>query len=646
MKQTLMVLILSLVTVMPLFCIDFVPGSGDNVMDASMQNRERPFSYHNSTDDQHWFGTNKWAVRFDFSEVYPTYDVSQFAMNKVMVYFPIVPVPAVPVTIEVFSETGNVPAALLTSVSADLTSQWMEFTLPQITTVDTAWVVVTFSTAVGGPYLSATIGDGTHSFYWNTNTPTQYYQNMFTAGFASEFLISAIGSFELSDVDIELNYFDLKPVTGNTSNIRPEFIIINNSNVTVQNPRITLDITSPNPRWAIHDTIIINEAILPHSEYYMVIGDPEMLEYTYQLPDFPGQIKIKAVLTTEHDAADTLFNNTIIKYKSDFNLSLPVKLVESFLIYNEAQNILYDQDDFSAYALKRVNYFPTISDMYYTPGATQRFNWYGFTGYPMTVVGGDERITGYIASSYTDSYDGTLSHISTDQTFLLETIVEVNLASPYNNITVLLDLRNPQNYTFSGGADPSLAMQSRFYAALFKKSTFYGSERLVFNRWGAYADTIGKAMSFGQSWAKQFSVNISDIGLDSLMVNYELLYWIQHNTTKQIIYANVIPLIDFVSNDDETAPTVPFSLVLAPNPVRLGSELNAIFSSREKERIIKYSIYNCKGQLIQQDKPVSKNGEWLINTHKIKTSGVYIIRCYIEDAQKSGRTITSKFFIY
>ncbi|MFO7659729.1 MAG: T9SS type A sorting domain-containing protein [Candidatus Cloacimonadaceae bacterium] len=644
--KALIMTALLITAVLPLLCIDFVPGSGADISAGFNQDRERAFFYHQNTDDQHWYGTGKWAVRFDFAAVYPTYTVSDFVINKVRVYFPMIPTSAVPVSIEIFSDSGNAPGALLSSVTADITSHWMEFTLPQTVTTELAWVVVNCATAANGPYMSASVGGGAYSYYWNTNTPTHYFQNMQTAGYSSELLISVVGRFELSDVDLELSAFDLKPdlIPGRT--VTPEFTIFNNSSVAVLLPHITLSVTSPNPDFSVQDTIAIYQTLPPYSELTILYDNPEMLPYEIQLPDFSTQLKVRAVLKSEHDLADTLFNNTITKYYSCYNDSLPVRLVENFVQYNAAQNLLQTQDNIIPADVFVLNYFPLVADAFYSAGAVQRFNWYGFLGYPITVTGGDDRITGFLLNNYADRFQAAVDEVGEQKTFLQQDNATAKLVSPYNTLQLRLSLRNPQSYVYTGGADPSPVLQSRFFAALCRKVSFYDAERLVFNRWGAFADTIGTAIALEQSWIKQFSINISDIGVDSLLANYELFYWIQHNTSKQIIYANRIDMNSVVSNDDETVPQVPFSLVLAPNPLALGTDLQIKLPAQSKAKITNLSIYNLKGQLLQQNKPLLRNDEYFVDMQQLKSAGIYLIRFDLTDKNNITKTVTKKIFVY
>ena len=61
------------------FALDFVPGSGSQVIPED--SKEYNFAYHQGTDDYHFYGSDKWAVFFDFASVYPAAEISQFLVS-------------------------------------------------------------------------------------------------------------------------------------------------------------------------------------------------------------------------------------------------------------------------------------------------------------------------------------------------------------------------------------------------------------------------------------------------------------------------------------------------------------------------------------------------------------------------------------
>jgi hypothetical protein len=631
-----------IVVLLPLYGINFINGSGRDVSTSSNQVRDRDFFYHNGTDDQHWYGAPKWAVRFDFAAAYATFENSQFTTNKVKIFFPVVQTPANMVTLELFSDEFNLPDSSLVVITDSITTNWKEFNLPVPITRNAVWVVVTSDTAVNGPYISSSIGGGQHSYYWNTNAPTAYYQNMDAVGYHSEFLFSVVGNFVLNDVDIELNSFQLKPQITPNSIVRPEFTIYNNSSSIVNDASIVLTITSPNPDLAVQDTIQIARSILPHSEVTVPYTDSDYLDYQYPLPANPCQFKMVAVLHSEHDAVDTLFNNTVTRYYNCFNDDLPIRVVENFIKTNNSENFLNAQDSLNTEDIRNINFCPMVSDPNYSVGAVQRYNWYDFSGMPMTVIGGDDLITGFQSLTYNGLYLSSLNELNAQKTFLSESSHSFNFPSPYNLLQVRLALRNPSTYLFS---EPAITSQARFYAALCKKDSLYSAERLFFKKWGAYADTLLTTYPMGEASLKQFAVPVSDLPVDSLNANYVIVYWIQNQSTKEILFSNLISLEDVVSTTDAVTTVAPLSLSLSPNPVKLGNEIKIMLTDGYSKSKIKYSIYNTKGQLVKS-RVLAHNQSRILVTKDIRTAGVYLIRFNLTDNQNRPASLTKKIFVY
>lgn len=632
-----------------LTAVSFTPGSGRDVTFEEI-NRERPFYYHSNTDDQHWYGTNKWAVRFDFTSHYPAYANSRFVVNKIRAYFPVIPDPGVSITAELRSDANNQPAILLFTTTTQITSNWMEFFNPQPDTVGVAWVIITCNTTPVGPYVSASMGGGANSYYWNLSAPVPYFQNMSLAGINSELLFSVVGRFELSNFDFELYSFDLKPDVVLSSQVNPQFRLINNSAQQINNAYIQLDISSPNPALTIQDTVQITRPINPYEDITFLYNSPELQQYTYQMPDEPSQIKVRAVLHSEFNATDTLSwsNNIKTKYYNLFNQPIPVNLVENYIREELHSSMLTAQDN-NLYPSNRViNFFPNINDSFYSSGAEQRFNWYGFTGLPMTVGAGDSIITGYLPSTYVPRFNQLLSGINSRKTFIQQSNVNVSFTSPFTQLQIRLTLRNPETYVFTGGTDPSLISQSRFYAALCKKVQMAGLQRYVFNRWSAYRDTINTSIAFTESYLRQFNVTVSDINPDSLFASYDLIYWIQHNNTRQIIYANLIRFDQLVAVEDDVIPSIGEILTLAPNPIKAGTALNVLLSAKHVKSKILYVVYNIKGQRVSAGDLEVKSDSPVIETKDLKTTGIYIIRFYLQDEKIPQKKIekTAKILVY
>ena len=642
--KTSLLLMLVWVGFVSLYAVGFIPADGNNISSGFQLQRDREFYYHTYKDEQHWYGTEKWAVRFDFTEEYPTYELSAFDINRIRIYFPVVSSPAYEVTVQVFSDQNNLPGNVLATVSQEVTSSWMEFSLPDIAAQNVVWVVLNCPTAVDGPYVSASRGGGNHSYYWNTNTPVQYYQNLYTAGIYSEFLISVVGRFDLSSTDIELANFDLLPDVSIGASVTPQFVIYNNSDLVVNSAVLHVEITGAGGDFAIQDSLPVIRSINPHSELVIAYDDPDYQEHAVQLPAYATQLKVRANLNTEYTETDTVFNNTVTRYYDLFDRNLPVKLVENFLRYSESSNLLLSQDAAALDDLTFLNYFPLVADTNYAIGATQRFNWYGLMGLPMTVLGGDSLITGYIANLYGDQFNLAAQGLQEQTTFLMQSSATLSLSEPFINLQMRLVLRNIETYLFDNGIDPNPMRTSRFFAALVNKRNLQGRERYVFARWGAYADTIGTSLQFGESWQKQISIPVNNIPQDSLESNYVLLYWLQNNSSKQIIFANLVPIAGVTHSSEELVPSALTSLVLAPNPIRKGDKLHLSLDSALKGNA-QYSIYNTRGRLVTSGILTLTEGKATMQNDKLTTSGIYFLKLSLpgQNPTSTPQIQTAKF---
>ncbi|MBM4399261.1 MAG: hypothetical protein FJ041_02870, partial [Candidatus Cloacimonetes bacterium] len=612
---------------MSLSAIDYISGSGENVFTEMSSGRFRDFYYHNNTVDQLWYGTNKWAVKFDFTAVYPTYPNTGFRFKKAKVFFPIKPQTSNSVSMEVRANTNNLPGVILSTTtmgaSIDTTDVWIDFNLPDSLTVNSVWLVLNCNTGVNGPYIAASIGGGTYSYYWNTNTPVAYFQNMALAGINSEFLFSVSGRFETSAIDVELYSFDFSPLPALWLEVKPEFTIYNNSNTTIVNPRIELSITSPTPEYTFPDTTIyINRTLLPYSALIVTATDPIVAEHNYWMPETPMQLKARAKLYVQNATVDSLF-----KHYNLFSDIIPVKLVENFLHSTGIDSLLLGVQNSENNNFTTLNYFPMASNAYYTPGAAQRFSWYGFSGIPMTVLGGDDNIAGFIPSTYSNDFSTAVYALNREGTFLTQSDnITFNLPDPYNLLTARLILRNSYTHLFVSNNEPSLMSQSRFYAALCKKISLFGAERYVFNRWGAYADTINSPINFDSIYLKEFSFPVSDLNGDELEADYAIFYWIQKQSDKQILFSNFKVLSGSIATSDMVAEYSKDKIKLISNPIRQGNKIQFAIPDKYRNTQVRYGIYNIKGQLIDTGSISVKQKDKLELPNNVRSTGVYFIK--------------------
>lgn len=598
------------------FAISSLPGTGESVPTP----RQYDFQYHTGSDDLHFYGSMQWAVLFDFDEVYPTQSLSQFAIESALIWFPSLGDSA---KVELFTDGNGQPVQRVAQARAQVNQNLMEFDFDTVIQTERIWMVLTYNTTINGPYVSASTGGGTHSYYLNQNYDVPFFQNMANAGFGCEFLFGVRGNFLLSTEDLELVDFSLVGDMQPETELRPEFTIYNHSSQTVLNSQINLQITSPaSSEYSVNANIQITNPIPAHGSLTVTSEHPQYSSYVYTMPRDPLQIKVTAILSSEIDAADTLFNNSITKYYHIFSHNSPIRLLENFVREYHITQIADYQTPQMTDDLRSLYYFPILQDSLSLVGAYQRYQWYSLFSIPVSVYNGQGRLTG-LSSSYPTQLEALID--ANKKTFISQNTCSLTLPSQGENLEIRINLTNSDTHLFNTNAEPNLIQSSRLYAAFFKKHNFNGRELYVLNRWIAYADTISSLNSPGQFLEKLYNTSLSNLDLEDLTQNYRLYYWIQSNTNREILFAAQQTFQSFLSNQDElvTAP----SLRIYPNPASRSANLQANWDKDYKAT--RLAIFNLRGQLLAEytDQIYGKDNITLPR-ELFPSSGIYFLRIY------------------
>lgn len=598
------------------FAISSLPGTGESVPTP----RQYDFQYHTGSDDLHFYGSMQWAVLFDFDEVYPTQSLSQFAIESALIWFPSLGDSA---KVELFTDGNGQPVQRVAQARAQVNQNLMEFDFDTVIQTERIWMVLTYNTTINGPYVSASTGGGTHSYYLNQNYDVPFFQNMANAGFGCEFLFGVRGNFLLSTEDLELVDFSLVGDMQPETELRPEFTIYNHSSQTVLNSQINLQITSPaSSEYSVNANIQITNPIPAHGSLTVTSEHPQYSSYVYTMPRDPLQIKVTAILSSEIDAADTLFNNSITKYYHIFSHNSPIRLLENFVREYHITQIADYQTPQMTDDLRSLYYFPILQDSLSLVGAYQRYQWYSLFSIPVSVYNGQGRLTG-LSSSYPTQLEALID--ANKKTFISQNTCSLTLPSQGENLEIRINLTNSDTHLFNTNAEPNLIQSSRLYAAFFKKHNFNGRELYVLNRWIAYADTISSLNSPGQFLEKLYNTSLSNLDLEDLTQNYRLYYWIQSNTNQEILFAAQQTFQSFLSNQDElvTAP----SLRIYPNPASRSANLQANWDKDYKAT--RLAIFNLRGQLLAEytDQIYDKDNITLPR-ELFPSSGIYFLRIY------------------
>lgn len=598
------------------FAISSLPGTGEIIPTP----RQYDFQYHTGSDDLHFYGSMQWAVLFDFDEVYPTQSLSQFAIESALIWFPSLGDSA---KVELFTDGNGQPVQRVAQARAQVNQNLMEFDFDTVIQTERIWMVLTYNTTINGPYVSASTGGGTHSYYLNQNYDVPFFQNMANAGFGCEFLFGVRGNFLLSTEDLELVDFSLVGDMQPETELRPEFTIYNHSSQTVFNSQINLQITSPaSSEYSVNANIQITNPIPAHGSLTVTSEHPQYSSYVYTMPRDPLQIKVTAILSSEIDAADTLFNNSITKYYHIFSHDSPIRLLENFVREYHITQIADYQTPQMTDDLRSLYYFPILQDSLSLVGAYQRYQWYSLFSIPVSVYNGQGRLTG-LSSSYPTQLEALID--ANKKTFISQNTCSLTLPSQGENLEIRINLTNSDTHLFNTNAEPNLIQSSRLYAAFFKKHNFNGRELYVLNRWIAYADTISSLNSPGQFLEKLYNTSLSNLDLEDLTQNYRLYYWIQSNTNREILFAAQQTFQSFLSNQDElvTAP----SLRIYPNPASRSANLQANWDKDYKAT--RLAIFNLRGQLLAEytDQIYGKDNITLPR-ELFPSSGIYFLRIY------------------
>ncbi|MCK9309957.1 MAG: T9SS type A sorting domain-containing protein [Candidatus Cloacimonetes bacterium] len=615
-KHTLCML-LFLVATLFVYALDsqvvMVPASGESVI--PQQNRESYFSHSAGTADYSLYGSDKWAVRFNLRSAYPGVSNCSFSIQKARLYFPNV---GDSVNVSLYSDANSLPSQLITSAKAAVVSNLQDISFPQIVQADVIWLVVDYATNFQNRFVAASAGDGTHSYYLNTNAITPYLQNFSLAGFNCELLFGLLGNFNLSNPDLQLVSFDLSGTLRPRETAKPIFSIYNHSDVPVMDAHIQLEITAPTTDYSVSQTIVISETIEPRS--LLEVLAPGYQDYIVNMPLTPMQLRIQATLGNSLAETDTtLANNTVSKYYSVYSYAYPIFPVENFIRYNTTSTICGAQDGYPKPGFHALLYYANLSDSLSNLGAYQRLTWYDFNAMPTTAIIGKERIIGYNAAEYLSKYQAAVDKANLKRSFISSSSCVLEEETGSTNLSIKIQLTNSNTRLYTVAAlNP--AMSSRFFVGVFKKAMFSGQQRYVFDRWIAFADTISSTMNYGSTTTKNYTMSLINLSLEQLQANYRIYYWLQGTQGGIVQYANFTAFAFANTGLVDEAMVPPLSLAAFPNPLRTGNSLKLIGMPDHGT----ISVYNIRGQCIWQTTDFTRGTD--IQTDLFPSSGLYFIK--------------------
>jgi hypothetical protein len=629
-----------------LYSIDFYQAEGEDV---SFRIQDSLAYYHQFSDDQHWYGSNSWAVRYDFRNYFLGIP-AEFTTSNIWIYFPN-EITQGTLSYEFCLEEINQPDLTdpILSESVNITEieyGWNVFSFNETVLDSIIWIIINYETNDDDQFISASIGDGEHSYYESEG----YYYSMSAGNFNSEFLVCLEGEFFLDIVDIELGDFQLSAEPAFLEDIYPIFQVRNYHSEQVDSIFILYTVNAP--FGTIRDTISMpgeNSSLEAGEELILDLTGSE--EYAYTILDTASQYKFTASLQCDEDSFS--YNNNITWEYDIFSIEPSLQIVENFLQLDEnAQQIWLDQSDLEE-NITIINNFPMLSDQpFYNNWAVDRFNFYSLYGLPGTVISGTEKIIGYDPAEYSLELTAELEEaFLTGRTYITGDSLYAELDDHSNIASYKIFLENDSAFLFS-----TYLNDLTLYVALVEDSLTHEGPIQGSVMSQIIQEKSEPELGFGSSDSIFFNLELNSLEPISDLSNMKLIYWIQHNETGRIDYINTTTYLPDIEYDQVTSGgsndiPEPLDVTIYPNPFYSGQLQTMKFNVRQDLTSMVVKIYNIKGQLVRilRVDPAKRNSDVLSwdgrDESGIETgSGIYFMR-FLPGSTTQTETVKKCLFI-
>jgi len=581
-------------------------------------------NYHSNHYDLLYSGTNKWAVRFDFSEYFSNAENSLpiFRPKKLKIFSS----GEETVSLNILGGNSTTPndTVFATYENQTLVSGWNTIQLPvNLELRNIYWVVISSDIFIDAP---ASYGDGAHSYYWvQTTTTDGYFANMQAYNFHSELLFTFEGDFTSSVHNINFKEFKYIKDENNPQNYSPKIKIVNNGMNPVSDIKVDITINSSAPDFNpyVRELSFPGELVAGDS---LFINCPDSLNVLFS-QDY-SQYEINALLTCD-DTLDFAYDNSQEYSQNVFPFEQNKFLLENFMLSTDQTNseLWNFQNSFNLPETFLINYFPISYDIpYYNSESLNRFNFYSCESYPTTLINGVWKLVQF-NENYQNNFQIYLDSLNTETTFIRE---QENSGTYFDDGRMEFKpiIINNETYLFS-----NFASGLRFYAALVMNNFDENISENFFI--GFLTDQTGEniTLNHGESGEINLQWNKSDFDL----IDYEqwndckIIYWVQNS--EKIYFVNSINIADFehsVNNGDENLPMI--SLKTGPNPFNPEISKYKIMFKNKIENNAKIQIFNIKGQLIKTLNCNKEKSSMLWdgkNSHNSYcASGIYLIKIF------------------
>ncbi len=607
MKKTLLLIACILLLANSLLAINYI--KNDNSVTAPNE-KGGYLAYHNSSADNLFYGTNNWAVFFDFSKWYTGVDTLLCQIEGVHLYsFQ----DRENVKISLYEDNARQPGLPIQEKTVSLTQGWNEISFDLINK-QKVWVILNDQTADRVNYVCASQGDGSHSFYKSGDA----YYNFANNGFKSELLISLKGTLLNFHTDLVINSFTFTDKLSPEARVKPVIQVANNSANLVWNPYITIDYRAPNNQYTLRDSVMFSSIIAPFST---VDISPNLFK-DFSLLREPMQYSINANVFTNNMQNEISDNNNFSNTYNVFSEELEYICLENFLQSNISNsNFLWEAQTDLPNKVLRLDYFPDLADLYNQPIFTHKNSWYNNYGYPNTIIQGASKISGYLPNVYADQFEEQLNKYEDEKTFL--TVGRVMVDTLANNITLEAILQNENTRIFS-----SYISNCEIQAFFIQPYQFNEKECMAVSNYLTNM-SVGLALTanYGLEQSIDFAIPTDQIVLynNNSFSDISLVIQVIYKPNKEILFTSVHEMPELNIQTSYNQPQNPIPLAeIWPNPARHSEPL-----SIKSENTTKIEIYNIKGQKIKTlNNSVNNIYNWNYkdNNNNNLSSGIYFIR--------------------
>lgn len=607
----LVILLFVLLTNAALLAVAYIPVNLGNVEETE---RGTSLYYHNNRIDQLWYGTDRWAVRFDINRY--TTQADTLTLQKVRVYFP--------------QESGRCNLRIYTDSMQPLnnlaaereitnvTKGWNEISLPpeEYITGSFFWIVVEYDTDINFErYMAASAVGGNNSYFWvpENEGARGHFANMAENNSMTEFLVTVSGKLNIEGIDLELVSFSLGGDIEPGGSVHPVLEIKNNSSEMINDERIGLTLSLIDPTESVSfRSVPIRLTISPQETIVLPVTG-----YRATLADTPAEYRIVATLTYEEDK---FTDNNVARYSfNTFPHEYRMSLLENFVRPNHtpSSNIQNEQSELTGYNFRQLNHFFHPGDRpHYSIDAAIRRDFYGLTGYPFTIVNGIKSIAGH-TGAYQEILDLMMEETTASNTFVTFAVRSERLEISGSDMLMSLafTLRNTSSFPLQTTLD-----NIKLYIALTEKDVpgTVGNNLLYLYRY-PYALTLGYINSYRPEWKLSLQTVETierPLNADNLQ-HFEIIYWVQDIQTKKIYIVGSFNLEQFDLNiEDEFLQPEPFDISIYPNPFsgRENVAIQLTGTEVNEQSFTVIEIYDIRGRLVNSIGSDTDQGNSSLNT--------------------------------